>query len=663
MYRHGMQERRDAMPRLELHPIHNAVTPKSRFSALSLLPKSQPSALSLREIQRAVGVSHVQEESMPDIEFAARLALRCASLRDGSESPIAVQLDVGCLRITFKQVKITIPLVMSEVFCLQDGKKCVLSVLVRDVSRAAPLSCKQGYSAVENSKLGAGIWLFSASGSQSGLSSLMDAWSRMGAIRNDLLENYVVDKDILGSGGFAVVYTGRPRRSQSESSVAVKLSTGNNEAMVMQEVGAMLAVQGHSSVLGFKGLFRHMRSAKSGDEGQGRSGVQWALVLEYCPNGDLFDHLHRAPGSRLTDADAKPLIGGILSGLAQIHQAGIIHRDMKPENILLAEGNRPVISDFGIAIRADDEASKAKVSGSPGYFAPEVLRGNSYGTNSDIFGVGCIAYQLLKGYGPFHDSTPTKMLAKNKKAEVCFRSRKLRDATDFLAELLAEDPELRPSASRALCNSWLRGAAALAQDEEHASPKDEAGMLEMPVFDSKEHGAKGEVAQGPIMRWLRAKFPRSPFSATSEPILSSIGSDTARASGDKPTHVREPFAPRPALSARTSRRNLRGRSRWPAASSESQAASEIYHVTSPGLPSVENLDTPMCLQILPSEPSSPATPSPCNSSSCRHTPFNQEPMPLRALDPCFSDASSSPFRRSQVSGNLRRDPLHAFCSS
>eukprot|EP00930_Biecheleria_cincta_P040819 TRINITY_DN2795_c0_g1_i1.p1 TRINITY_DN2795_c0_g1~~TRINITY_DN2795_c0_g1_i1.p1 ORF type:complete len:565 (-),score=79.08 TRINITY_DN2795_c0_g1_i1:50-1744(-) len=556
MYRHGMQERRDAMPRLELHPIHNAVTPKSRFSALSLLPKSQPSALSLREIQRAVGVSHVQEESMPDIEFAARLALRCASLRDGSESPIAVQLDVGCLRITFKQVKITIPLVMSEVFCLQDGKKCVLSVLVRDVSRAAPLSCKQGYSAVENSKLGAGIWLFSASGSQSGLSSLMDAWSRMGAIRSDILDIYVVNRDILGSGGCATVYLGRPRRSESGKSVAVKLLNQDDKVTVLREVEMMLAVQGHPSVLGFEGLFRHLRPAKNGEDGNG-SVVQWAVVLEYCPQGDLYDYLERAPGSCLTEADAKLFIRGILSGLAHIHQASIIHRDMKPENILLAEDSRPVISDFGIAVRADDEASKAKVAGSPGYFAPEVLRGNTYRTNSDVFGVGSISYQLLMGYGPFHASTLMDMVKKNKEAKVCFRSAKLQGAKDFLAEVLAVDPQLRPSATRALCNSWLCGAAAVAQDEVHAVSKDEVGMS-ASLVDTQIEGAPGS-----IMRWLRDKLPHSPLPATSKHRPSSSGSVSAEAPGDCNTVVRKPRGPKPASRSLFSHRYLRGRSQQP----------------------------------------------------------------------------------------------------
>eukprot|EP00930_Biecheleria_cincta_P079061 TRINITY_DN6672_c0_g1_i1.p1 TRINITY_DN6672_c0_g1~~TRINITY_DN6672_c0_g1_i1.p1 ORF type:complete len:569 (-),score=92.05 TRINITY_DN6672_c0_g1_i1:312-2018(-) len=560
---------------LELHSFHHAA-----FQKL-------PSPLSMQAIERAAGFEDVQPKSMPDIEYAARLALRCASLRGSSESPLPVQLDAGCLHITLKETKITIPLVLSEAFCLQDGAKYVLSVLVQEASHAASPSCEHSSRAAGSLQQGTGIWLFSACGNLSSLSGLMDAWSRMGVIRSDLSESFVVKDDILGFGGYATVHLGRPRRSHCESFVAMKfLDTDEDfEAAALREVGFMLAVQGHPSVPVFRGLFKHFYSAKTGDEGN-CGGVQWVLVLDYCAQGDLFDHLMRAPSSRLTDAEAKPLIGGILSGLAHIHQVGIIHRDIKPDNILLAEDGRPVVSDFGIAVQANDEASKAKILGSPGYCGPEMLRGNRYGTNFDVFGVGCILYQLLTGHGPFHASTPHKAFVKNRAAKISFRNRKLHDAKGFLAELLAVDPALRPSAARALCNSWLCAASALAQDEVHTPPKDEMGML-----------------KSPIMRFLSARFSQWRVPFTSKRRTSSFDSVCLKASRDCNAVVRQPCALRSLFSCR----NLQGRSKL------------------------------LSSQPVPSEPLSPAT----GSTSHKPNPPQQQPMPPRASAPSGSDVSSS----------------------
>jgi serine/threonine protein kinase/tetratricopeptide (TPR) repeat protein len=101
------------------------------------------------------------------------------------------------------------------------------------------------------------------------------------------------------------------------------------------------------------------------------------------------------------------LLGDVLSGLAAAHQAGIAHCDLKPNNVLLDQGARAVITDFGLA-RAlqtegdSDVASNSVVGGAPPYMAPELRHGSRCGVAGDIFAFGVMAYELLTGTHPFH---------------------------------------------------------------------------------------------------------------------------------------------------------------------------------------------------------------------------------------------------------------------
>ena len=85
---------------------------------------------------------------------------------------------------------------------------------------------------------------------------------------------------------------------------------------------------------------------------------------------------------------------GLLAALQHIHQCGVVHRDVKSENLLLTDAMTVVLSDFGIAVRPDDEEAMKVRGGSIGYAAPEVLAGRQYGYAVDLFGAGVVKYVL-----------------------------------------------------------------------------------------------------------------------------------------------------------------------------------------------------------------------------------------------------------------------------
>ena len=137
------------------------------------------------------------------------------------------------------------------------------------------------------------------------------------------------------------------------------------------------------------------------------------LVMEYIPGGTLKDLL----GKSFPWQKAAQIIGPIARALTAAHAQGIIHRDVKPSNILMANGRDPRLSDFGIAklIEGDEETADLTGSGvgvgTPDYMAPEQGVGKS-DERSDIYALGVVFYQLITGRLPFKADTPLAVMLK-----------------------------------------------------------------------------------------------------------------------------------------------------------------------------------------------------------------------------------------------------------
>lgn len=130
------------------------------------------------------------------------------------------------------------------------------------------------------------------------------------------------------------------------------------------------------------------------------------IVMELVEGGDVAAMLRRE--GRLPPQQAAQLVAGAAAGLQAAHDAGVIHRDVKPGNILLGPDGRAVVTDFGIA-RATGEDTLTRtgaVLGSVDYFSPEQTRGERAGPRSDIYALGVVLYELLTGERPFRGDSP-----------------------------------------------------------------------------------------------------------------------------------------------------------------------------------------------------------------------------------------------------------------
>jgi serine/threonine-protein kinase len=125
------------------------------------------------------------------------------------------------------------------------------------------------------------------------------------------------------------------------------------------------------------------------------------MVVEYMPGGSLAEAIR--PGDRPSGADVVALLKGIAAGLDHAHGAGIVHRDVKPGNVLLSRDDSPVLADFGLAKMLEQASMSMSgfVAGTPSYMAPEQANGHLVGPEADRYALAIMAYELLTGRLPF----------------------------------------------------------------------------------------------------------------------------------------------------------------------------------------------------------------------------------------------------------------------
>jgi DNA-binding CsgD family transcriptional regulator len=144
----------------------------------------------------------------------------------------------------------------------------------------------------------------------------------------------------------------------------------------------------------------------------GREGDWHYLILEYIPGQDLHA-LMVDRGGALSVREAVHAIRGVLEALAYAHARGIVHRDVKPENVMRTSDGRILVTDFGLALARGDVrlTQQGLVVGTVLYLAPEVVSGQPVDCRADLYAVGAVLYELLTGRPPFDGDDPLAVLA------------------------------------------------------------------------------------------------------------------------------------------------------------------------------------------------------------------------------------------------------------
>ena len=178
------------------------------------------------------------------------------------------------------------------------------------------------------------------------------------------------------------------------------------------------------------------------------------LVLPYYPRGSLAQRL-REDGRLGLDQTVR-LAAELGRGLDALHEHGILHRDVKPSNVLLAEDGTAALSDFGLA-RASDSTRithDGQLVGTPHYLAPELIEGAEATRASDLYALGCLLYECVAGEPPFTGARPAEIgFAHLTEPAPDPRERRPELTEDVALALLAaleKDPEARPTSGTAL---------------------------------------------------------------------------------------------------------------------------------------------------------------------------------------------------------------------
>ena len=242
-------------------------------------------------------------------------------------------------------------------------------------------------------------------------------------------------KSVLGQGGYGDVHLGVPSTGPS---VAVKLlhaSAAHDEATVARFKREADTAR----------RLEHPNIVRIVDVGSSRG--RHYIVMELVRGGSLRHLLKRddAPPDKVT-----AVLAEVATALAFAHEQGVVHRDVKPENVLLTKAGRAKVADFGLA-RAVDQSSlttEGRLLGTAAYMSPEQVRGQRATAASDVYAMGIMLYEAITGARPFYADSQLGYLYQHAEvapARPVVRGRYPAALAGLALDCLAKDPSTRPT--------------------------------------------------------------------------------------------------------------------------------------------------------------------------------------------------------------------------
>lgn len=333
--------------------------------------------------------------------------------------------------------------------------------------------------------------------------------------------------DRIGAGGMGVVWRAEDTRLRRVVALKELLTRNGFDADVAKRAvreGRIAARLQHPNVIALYDVVEdHDRP--------------W-LVMEYLPSRSLASILDER--GALEHEEVRRIGRQLAAGLASAHAAGVVHRDVKPGNVLVTEFGTVKVTDFGTSRVAGEGTltGSGLLVGTPAYLAPEVARGGEIGFPADVFGVGATLYAALEGAPPFGlDSNPIVLLHRAAGGEYP-EPANAGPLTPVLARLLDPDPAARPTmdeAARMLAEGSADPATVLAE----ALPAVAATRVVRPAPVAEPEVAEPETGE-PEVTEPEVTEPEAtePEATESEPPAAA-----------EPVPVVEPVAPEPPVRA------------------------------------------------------------------------------------------------------------------
>jgi beta-lactam-binding protein with PASTA domain/predicted Ser/Thr protein kinase len=294
---------------------------------------------------------------------------------------------------------------------------------------------------------------------------------------------------VLGRGGMAEVHRGRDLRLGRE--VAVKVLRSDLARDPSFQVRFRREAQASASL-------NHPAIVAVYDTGEDRTttGATPYIVMEYIEGETLRDVLRRE--GRLSPERAMSLCADICGALDFSHRNGIVHRDVKPGNVMITPQGAVKVMDFGIARAVSDSAatmtSTAAVIGTAQYLSPEQARGESVDARSDVYSLGCLLYELVTGAPPFTGDSPVAVayqhVREDPKLPSSINPVIPAELDAILLKAISKNPANRYQSAAEMRNDLLR---ALAGQRVEATPV--MGDVEKTTILSAARGGHGDAGR------------------------------------------------------------------------------------------------------------------------------------------------------------------------
>lgn len=270
----------------------------------------------------------------------------------------------------------------------------------------------------------------------------MDPAALAGPSPGSRLGSYVIE-DVLGRGGMGVVY--RARSDADGRVVAIKL-------LRPELSGNALFERRFSREARVAESLRHRNLVAMLETGE-TDGIHY-IVSDYVSGQSLRERLHAA--GPLDPAEARRLAADLGRAIDVLHRAELVHRDVKPSNVLLDGSGTAFLTDFGLATGpAFTVLTKpGELMGTPAYLAPELISGKEATPRSDLYAMGCVLFESLTGRPPFSSTNMFEVvvghLEEAPPSIAEFRDDLPAAVSDVLEQTLAKRPEDRPPTGRTI---------------------------------------------------------------------------------------------------------------------------------------------------------------------------------------------------------------------
>ncbi|MBS0192784.1 MAG: protein kinase [Proteobacteria bacterium] len=265
--------------------------------------------------------------------------------------------------------------------------------------------------------------------------------------------------------------------------------------------------------------------------------------MPYLPNGDLAAHDLGHDEMRIAE-----VVGTLLSALDYAHTRGVVHRDVKQENVLFDADNRPLLADFGIAMSRNDDVRITTAGfavGSSGYMAPEQARGDAVDGRADLYSVGVLTYELLTGQLPFRSTDAFALALMHAQKEIPRLPPAKKHWQAFVDKAMAKEPAQRYANAKEMLSALERSA--------HRSGRQISQRILHPIDPNAPRsggkklavlGLLGAVAVAGVVQWRRTHPQESvaPAPTTSAVMASPASPAVAPAASPAAAPIQSPVA-------------------------------------------------------------------------------------------------------------------------